>query len=96
MVLFTLSDSVVVERARNSRQVVLEEEADDALETAPIVERATAAVSELNPSIVCYIIYSLCLLSITIVLLYFAADSFVDTIDDQTTQRTGRRRIFGR
>jgi len=54
VVLFTLSDSVVVERARN-RPVVLEEEADDALETAPIVERATAAVSELNPSIVCYI-----------------------------------------
>jgi len=53
VVLFTLSDSVVVERARNSRPVVLEEEADDdALETAPIVERATAAVSELNPSIV--------------------------------------------
>lgn len=74
MVLFTLSDSVVVERARNSRPVVLEEEADDdALETAPIVERATA-VSELNPSIVRYIVYSLCLLSIIIVLLYFAAD----------------------
>lgn len=49
MVLFTLSDSVVVERARNS---VVEEEADDALdETVVVVERATAALSEFKPSI---------------------------------------------
>ena len=56
MVLFTLSDSVVVvERARN-RLLVREEEADN---DVPIVERATAAVSEFIPSIVIFVITSL-------------------------------------
>ena len=55
VVLFTLSDSVV-ERARNRRLFVVLREED------PIVERATAVLSEFIPSIVYYECFLLVLL----------------------------------
>lgn len=66
MVLFTLSDSVVVESARNSWLLVVEEAAaDDALDEIVVVERATAALSVFKPNIfISYFLQSITILFI--------------------------------
>lgn len=65
MVLFTLSDSVVVERARNRLLLIEAEEADN-----EIVERATAAVTEFIPSIAILFVIT----SLFYIVIFFAAD----------------------